>query len=147
MTQRDDPWYGHRMTDEEVERFLNEQAIGVLSLASDGRAYGLPMSFAYDADGDRLLMDMGFAVPSKKRRFLEETDEATMATYDWESHTNWASAILTGTIHRVSEADIDEETASWYQSVARDIDVAGTVDDLAWFELRINELTGIAVYD
>lgn len=147
MTRADDPWYGHRMTDDEITGFLNEQATGVLSLASDARAYGIPMSFAYDEAGDRLLMDMGFAESSKKREFLESTDEATLATYDWVSPTNWASVVAIGSIARVSEADIDDETASWYQEVATDIDVAAGVEELAWYELRIDELTGVAVYD
>ena len=147
MTPQDDPWYGHRMTDDEIAAFLNEQATGVLSLARGGRAYGIPMSFAYDEVGNRLLMDMGFGTDSKKRRFLEETDEATIATYDWVGPQNWASAIAIGPIRRVSEADIDTETESWYQEVASDIDVAGTVDELTWFELRIDELTGVAVYE
>lgn len=141
-----DLWYGHTMTDDEVAAFLNEQAHGVLSLAQDGRAYGIPMSFAYDESNDRLLMDMGFAAESKKRGFLDGTDEATLTTYDWVGPTNWASAVAVGSIHRIPEGDLDATTASWYQEVASDIDVAGSVEELRWYELRIAELTGVAVY-
>lgn len=147
MTLPTDPWYGHRMTDDEIAAFLDEQATGVLSLASDGHAYGIPMSFAYDEAGERLLMDMGFAESSKKRRFLDSTDEATLTTYDWVTPANWTSVIATGPINRITEGDVDEELASWYQDLASDIDVAGPVEELAWFELRITEVTGVAIHD
>lgn len=147
MTLPDDPWYGHRMSDDEVARFLDEQDVGVLSLALEGRAYGIPMSFAYDRPNERLVMDMGFGGESKKREFLEGTVEATLATYEWTSPTNWASAVATGAVRPLSEEDVDDETASWYQELASDIDVAGPVDELVWYELRIDELTGVGVYE
>ena len=142
-----DPWYGHLMSDAEAAAFLNTQATGVLSLAQDGRAYGIPMSFAYDEANTRVVMDMGFAQASKKRAFLEKTDEATLTTYDWESPTNWASAIVTGSIRRIPEEDVDGSTVSWYQSIASDIDVVGSVAEVTWVELSVDELTGVAVYE
>lgn len=135
------------MSDDEVAAFLDEQANGVLSLATEDRGYGIPMSFAFDEPNDRLLMDMGFGEGSKKREFLASTIEATLTTYDWVGTNNWASVVVTGTIHEVPEEDIDEATASWYQELATDIDVAGPVEDLQWYELKIEDVSGVAVYE
>lgn len=147
MTLPADPWYGHRMADDDTERFLNEQATGVLSLADEGQAYGVPMSFAYDAANGRLLMDMGFGDASKKRAFIEETDSACLTTYEWNDPTDWTSVIVTGSLSRLSADEVDDSTASWYQQIATDIDIAGGVAELIWYELTIEDLTGVAVYE
>lgn len=147
MTLPDDPWYGHPMTTDEVVTFLADQTTGVLSLTDDANAYGIPMSFAYHETEDRFLMDMGFAEDSKKQGYIETTNRACLTTFDWISPTNWASVVAIGPIRSLEDGDVPDEIASWYQDVATDIDVAGTVANLEWFELVVDELTGVAVYD
>jgi nitroimidazol reductase NimA-like FMN-containing flavoprotein (pyridoxamine 5'-phosphate oxidase superfamily) len=61
-----EPWYGKTMGQHDIEEFLNDQATGVLSLSNDGRAYGIPVSFAFDQENGRVIMDLGFAEESKK---------------------------------------------------------------------------------
>ena len=87
VTRLTEPWYGKPMAEREITNFLNEQATGVLSLSNEGRAYGIPMSFAYDEDGERATVDFGFAEGSKKREFFETTDEVCLTVYEWEGPT------------------------------------------------------------
>ncbi len=141
------PWYGITMTPHEIEEFLNEQATGVLSLSKERRAYGIPMSFAYDPERERAVMDFGFAEESKKREFLRSTDEACLTVYEWNGPHDWKSVVMNGSLEPIDEADVDEQLEGWYQRVAKDIDVPGANVELQWYELHADELTGVALFD
>lgn len=141
-----DPWYGKQMGSHEITEFLNEQATGVLSLANQGRAYGIPMSFAYDEDNERAVMDLGFAEESKKRTFLDTTDEVCLTVYEWRAPDDWTSVVVTGPFERLDRSEISDELEGWYARVAKDIDVAGSVE-LEWYELRAEDVSGVALYD
>lgn len=141
----DNPWYGYVMADDEVEDFLNSQAIGVLCLSQDERAYGIPMSFLYDEVNERLVMDFVFGDDSKKRSFLETTREACLTTFTWNNPQNWRSVVVTGPMNPIDPDDLDIETVSWYHSVARDIDVPGPAAELQWFALAIERMSGVAM--
>ncbi|WP_250137755.1 pyridoxamine 5'-phosphate oxidase family protein [Halorientalis salina] len=142
-----EPWYGKTMGQHEIEEFLNEQATGVLSLSNDGRAYGIPVSFAFDDADGRAIMDLGFADDSKKRRFIETTEEVCLTVYDWESPTNWRSVIVTGVLTRVDDTDVADETRGWYYEVAKDIEIPEGDVELEWYELRADEISGVALYE
>lgn len=137
-------WYGKSMAADEITDFLNDQATGVLSLANDRRAYGVPMSFAYDDDEQRAIMDLGFADESKKREFIETSEEVCLTVYDWNSPHDWTSVIASGSLESLDESDVDDDIEAWYYRVAKDIDVDDDVE-LEWHELRVDELSGVAL--
>lgn len=99
----------------EITEFLTEQATGVLALSEDRRAYGIPMPFAYDEESERAIMDLGFTEESKKRAFLETTDE------------------------------VSEGAQGWYYDVATDIDVSSGDVELEWYVLDVDDVSGVAL--
>lgn len=142
-----DPWYGKQMQSKESQNFLAERATGVLSLSRGGRAYGIPMSFAWDSEAERAVMDFGFGKESKKRDFVETSEEACLTVYKWQSPQHWRSVIVTGTLSALDEDEIDENTAGWYDEVAKDIDISGGEIELAWYELVAENISGVALYE
>ena len=130
------------MPDDDAVEFLNERGTGVLCLAAEHRAYGIPVAFAYDSGSDRVLFDLGFAPESKKRSFIETTDDVCLTAYEHSSPHEWRSVVVTGPLEELAEDDVDEELESWFYTVAGDIDVEETDLELQWYELRVEELTG-----
>lgn len=147
VTAMTDPWYGKTMSPRDITEFLNEQATGVLCLSNEGRAYGIPMSFAYDADDERAIMDLGFAEESKKREFVETTDEVCLTVYEWLGPHEWSSVVATGSLERLAETEVDDDVEAWYHRVATDIDVPAADVELEWYALDVDELSGVALYE
>jgi uncharacterized protein len=137
-----EPWYGKRMGVEEIDRFLTEQATGVLCLTNDQTAYGIPVAFAYEAESERAVLDLGFARESKKREFIEATDEVCLTTYEWSEPHNWKSVVMSGSFEELEDDEVDYETEAWFHTVAKDIEVEERSLDLQWYELRATELSG-----
>lgn len=142
-----DPWYGKTMAPTEITDFLTEQATGVLCLSKDDRAYGIPMSFAYDAEEDRAIMDLGFAGESKKREFLETTAAVCLTVYEWHDPHTWTSVVVTGSLEALSEDEVDNDLEAWYYRVAKDIEVPNADIDLEWYELQVDERSGAALLE
>lgn len=141
-----EPWYGHTMDPDEIDTFLRNQAVGVLCLANDRRAYGVPISFAYDHTEGRCVMDLGFTSDSKKRTFIPTTDECCLTVFEWNDTHDWRSVMAIGRLDRVPENDIDPELESWYHRIATDIDVGSGIETLEWYVLDIDDLSGVALY-
>ncbi|WP_318567253.1 pyridoxamine 5'-phosphate oxidase family protein [Salinigranum marinum] len=117
---------GNEMDDETARAFLREQGFGVLSLASNGEAYGIPISYGYDVEAERLYFV--FLRPgerSKKKRFGEATERASFLTFDVPSREEWRTVIATGTLRIV---DDDEWSA-----------VSAALEDNAWFPTLFSE--------
>lgn len=101
----DEPLRGDPMDRDEIDAFLTEQGVGVLSLADEGEAYGLPMSFGYD--GDRLYFILvRFGDESTKQDFAETTETASFTTYEFVDEHDWRSVVVSGTIGPVPEDDV-----------------------------------------
>ena len=109
---------GIEMSDDEIDQFLTEQGHGTLSLADDGAAYGVPISFGYD--GELLYMSLlEFGDESMKGAFLETTSTACLTTYDVTTRFDWKSVIVRGEIRDVSDDDVEY--------------MDGVLDENAWF--------------
>lgn len=130
------------MAADDTEAFLTEQASGVLCLADERRAYGVPVAFAYDGENERVVLNLGFAPESKKREFIETTEEACLTAYEWSATHDWKSVIIHGTLAALDDSAINEETESWFHTVTADIDVEEQNLALQWYELRVSELSG-----
>lgn len=137
-----DQWYGNTLATEAVSEFLNEQGTGVLSLTNDGRAYGIPVAFAYDADDERAVLDLGFAPESKKREFIEATEEVCLTVYEHDAPDDWTSVVLTGELEELEDEEVSEDTEAWFASVAGDIDVDEANLELQWYAVDAEELSG-----
>ena len=137
-----DQWYGNTLATEAVEEFLNDQGTGVLSLTNEGRAYGIPVAFAYDADDERAVLDLGFAPESKKREFIEATEEVCLTVYEHDAPDDWTSVVLTGGLEELEDEEVSDDTEAWFASVAGDIDVDDANLDLQWYAIDAKELSG-----
>lgn len=134
------------MDEVEIDAFLREQGAGVLSLAADGEAYAVPLSFGYDT-GRALFAYYTFGVESRKKAFTEATERACLAVQEVRGEDDWTSVLARGPLH---ELDVDE----WD-------DLGATIDANAWspdlsglgdrrlaidgYELRIETATGLRV--
>ncbi|MGM0590225.1 MAG: pyridoxamine 5'-phosphate oxidase family protein [Halobacteriota archaeon] len=97
------------MDESTVEERLRSERTGVLSLANDGRAYAVPISYVYE-DG-RLLVRLSEDGESKKMAFVETTDEACLVLYDYVDRRTWWSIVVTGTLRDRTEAGDFDDTA------------------------------------
>ena len=119
------------MDDEEVDAFLREHGVGVLSLADGGDAYGVPISFGYD--GERLYFVFLRGETSRKETFAEATTRATLTAFDVAGRHEWESVVVAGRLEPVAE---DEWEA-----------VVAAMEDIAWFPSLFSEsepMRGIA---
>lgn len=106
------------MSDDEIDAMLRAKGFGVLSLARDSEAYGVPISFGYDGE-NRYFVLLRPGEESTKEAFIRETDTASFLVYDVDGKHDWRSVIVSG---RVEPVDDDE----WPT-------VRNTLDDNAWF--------------
>lgn len=90
----------------EITEFLEEQKIGVLSMAKSNDGYAIPVSFAYDDTGPDVYLRLGYAPDSKKRTFLEATGQASFVVYD-DAGDGWRSVVAEGRIEELSDNELD----------------------------------------
>jgi hypothetical protein len=100
--------YTGGMTEREVSERLREETTGVLALADEGRAYALPVGFAWDEADGRLLFRLGDDGRARKIGVAATTTEATFLLYDAPSATESWSVVVTGPIGELSPADLAE---------------------------------------
>lgn len=116
----DEELRGIEMTPSDIDEFLVEQGHGTFSVASEGRAYAVPISFGYD--DERLYLSLlTFGNDSKKLAYLEDTDEASLLAVDVESRYDWRSVVVTGTI-----SEVDEDETEYHEEV---------LEENGWFPL------------
>ncbi|MFC4357661.1 pyridoxamine 5'-phosphate oxidase family protein [Halobium salinum] len=101
--ESDDYTYTLAMSDREIEDALREGEVGVLSLATDGDAYAIPVAYHY---ADRtVFFRLGEHDGSEKMQFVESTDEACFVHYDYESEMESTSIMVRGPLTRVPDAE------------------------------------------
>lgn len=135
------------MVTEEAHSVLKSKGHGVLSLGAGNRGYGIPISYAYDDDNTRIVLEFVNSKDSKKQEFIETTDEVTLTVYNYESVNRWESVIVTGSLARLSENDVSDRFASLFFSQAEDaagdlrwIDLEDIQRD--WYEIQISSISG-----
>lgn len=140
--------YGSTMSDAEIDTFLHRQGTGVLSLAREGSAYAIPVSYGYDHEGERCILDLGFGPQSKKRQWLHTTEGACLTVYDIRSAREWASVVLEGAPRKLEDEKADEAADVFYEH-AEDVGIA-VFDhppkdiELQWYAFDIDVATGRA---
>lgn len=147
MPVNGDVLIGEPMVTDEIISLLKSKGHGVLSMGVDDHGYGIPMSYGYDEEQNRVVMEFVTSTGTKKGTFVEETEEATLTVYNYADKDTWESVIVTGTIHPIDEEDVYDRYAALFFSQADD--AAGQLrwtesigGDRQWYELRPTELTG-----
>lgn len=141
------PTIGNEMSDAEIHSLLESKTHGVLSMGAENRGYGIPISYSYEPETDRLVLGFVNAPASKKRQFASATDEVTLTVYNYEDVDSWESVIATGPLQSIDERDVSEQLAPVFFS-RMDDDSGGDewvdLDDVEreWYELEIEDLSG-----
>lgn len=131
------------MQETEIDFFLRSQGYGTLSLAADGDAYGVPVSFGYD--GDHLyFIFLQFGVDSQKRAFADATDTASFLVSQVNSKFDWQSVIVTGQLREMRDDEVTHgrdvmADNAWHPSLFSEADPMG---DLKGYVLDIEAKTG-----
>jgi nitroimidazol reductase NimA-like FMN-containing flavoprotein (pyridoxamine 5'-phosphate oxidase superfamily) len=94
------------MDDLKLDEFLQERGQGVLSLAREGDAYGVPVSFGYE-DGTLYFVLLRFGADSEKIDFAEATRTATFSTFEFDDEYHWRSVVARGPLESVPAEDRD----------------------------------------
>ncbi|MEE6210276.1 pyridoxamine 5'-phosphate oxidase family protein [Salarchaeum sp. III] len=135
-----------QLSDDEVDAFLREHGVGVLSLADGGDAYGLPISYGYDG-GDRIIcLQFADAPWSRKRDFVRTTRTASFTVFEMTERLEATSVVAQGPLSPVE----NEEEPRAFNALADNavftaLDEAGVPieeADLRLFWLEPETLTG-----
>jgi nitroimidazol reductase NimA-like FMN-containing flavoprotein (pyridoxamine 5'-phosphate oxidase superfamily) len=84
------------MRESEIREFIQHNKLGVLCLAKEDRAHGVPLYYGYDGKGFYFQTRPGI-----KQRFIVETREACFTIASVHALDDWASVQVFGTIQRV----------------------------------------------
>lgn len=132
------------MDDGEVRAALDGGDVGVLSLADDGRAYGIPVHFHYDGESLYLrLIDDGHG---EKMGFVEATREASFLVYGLGDggEESW-SVVASGPLRQLTgeeRAAFDDATINEQFGPMRIFGEAIADVDVAIYELDADSITG-----
>jgi nitroimidazol reductase NimA-like FMN-containing flavoprotein (pyridoxamine 5'-phosphate oxidase superfamily) len=80
--------------------FRHRGRVGVMALAREGRAYAIPLFYAYD--GKRLFFQ---SHPGEKDTFLEGCDEACFVVTEVHGDDDWKSVQATGPVEKITLSD------------------------------------------
>lgn len=111
---------GTPMSREEIDRLLQTQGYGVLSLCDDGTPYSIPISFGYDGESVYLPF-LSESSQSTKTELVSEKTVARLLVTDIRGRFNWQSVSITGPLDSV-----DPDSDAFEQFIE-------TVDDNGWF--------------
>lgn len=139
-------WHGSPMDSTDVDRLLTETGYGVLSLARDGEAYAIPVSFGY-ADGQVYLMLLRDSPDNRKLAFCEATERASLLVTDIRGRFDWESVRVDGPLRRLDRgshewddatAAIDDNAWAWSSFERSD-----TVEEVQRWTIDADELSGL----
>lgn len=96
------------MTDGEIEAAIGNAQVGVLGLAEGGRAYAIPVFFAYK-DGDFYW----HSHPGYKEGYIHDTEEACLTLVHGFGPDEWESVMAFGKPEPIwDELEIEEAQAA-----------------------------------
>jgi|AntRauTorckE6833_2_1112554.scaffolds.fasta_scaffold02034_6 hypothetical protein len=111
---------GTPMSQDEIDRLLEEQGYGILSLCDEGTPYSVPLSFGYDGESVALLF-LSEGPQSTKADAISEGAIARLLVTNIRGRFDWQSVAVTGPVHSV-----DPDSEAFEQFIA-------TLDDNGWF--------------
>lgn len=128
-----------------IDDFLHRRGTGVLSLADGNDAYGVPVSYAYDASVPAVYLRLGAVEEGTKGSYIDAADRVSLVVYD-RADGRWRSVILGGRLEVVDPDEIDRSLAEalrtgelpvigLYKAVPADV-------EFSLYRLRIEDLSG-----
>lgn len=136
---------GVALDEYETEEFLKEHGLGVLGLSKGGETYTIPIAFAYDGDGERCVFRFIMTEESMKRKFISETDIASLTAYEWRRKNEWKSVVARGPISPVSDDELAHVAALFSdigeESALEVFNSPLSAYETVWYELDISEIT------
>jgi hypothetical protein len=93
------------MDEEAVGEYLSGAETGVLSLARESEAYGVPVHVHFD--GDAVFVRLGEHEDSEKFEFLGATSSASLVVYGVDADESW-SVVVRGPLVREGEVSATE---------------------------------------
>lgn len=135
------------MVSEEAETVLAAHGHGVLALARDDEAYGVPVSYGYDDAEDRVVFQFFYDRESKKRAFVEAGGTVTLTVTDWASPSDWRSVIVTGELQHVPDSEVSDRLAAVFFEQAEHAAPEARRSARAsltreWYQLSTDDVTG-----
>lgn len=135
---------GYEMSTEEIEDFLREKGVGILSLARGNEAYSLPMSFGYDGGTNLYFFMIRFGEKSEKFNFASASDRVCFVVYDVESQERWKSVVAKGRLEPLMDADVQGMERimmenAWFPDL---FPYGGTIKGHAPYQMVVDEMTG-----
>jgi hypothetical protein len=134
---------GVTMTDEEIDALLRSEGVGVISMADDGDAYGIPMSFGYDGDDRLFMVFVESDVENRKDRFVASTTTASFLVYRAEAPHDWESVVVEGAIRRARPGE-KEDAVDALQDNAWHPDLFSGSNPLRGFETYVVDVASKA---
>lgn len=107
MSGTSDPFVQTQMDDEEIDRLLDSQGYGIVSLCSGGDPYSVPVSYGYDGE-DLYFPFLVTGEDSTKTTYIEDGALARFLVTDVRDLFNWRSVAVTDTVRA-----IEPETKQW----------------------------------
>jgi hypothetical protein len=95
------------MRRDDIDAYLRERGVGVLSLADGAETYAIPESFGYD--GDALYFQFGYDDDSDKMDYVATTAVATFTVHTTDPAR---SVVARGPIAPVSDSATDRAAAA-----------------------------------
>lgn len=137
---------GTALEQSDIDGFLKDHGLGVLSLADADQAYAIPIAFAYDGEQNRCFFRFIMGEDSRKRDFVATTDRASLAVYEWKTQNQWTSVVMNGPIRPVAESELTV-AASLFSDIGEEAALKTfnrpiTEYDTAWYNLEPDEITG-----
>jgi nitroimidazol reductase NimA-like FMN-containing flavoprotein (pyridoxamine 5'-phosphate oxidase superfamily) len=147
MSSEFDVLEGNRMNESAIDRLLVEAGVGTLSMADGDVPYGIPLSFGYDGDDRLYFVFVGHSTEGRKESYAEASEVVSFLVYDVEAATEWRSAIVAGTLERITPEEWDRAREAMADNAFRpqlltDVDRRATPN--VWV-LDAEEKTGRAV--
>jgi len=137
---------GDAISSKMAEKFFASQGHGVLSLAKDNDGYGIPVSYGYDLESERCILQFVTESESQKQQFLETSDTVTLTVYEYGSDGTWQSVVATGSLQSLSNDAVANWAAAIFFTQASNIETASRREDsdtkVEWYEYDIETLTG-----
>lgn len=136
---------GVALDEYETEEFLKERGLGVLGMSKGGEAYTIPIAFAYDDEGGRCIFRFIMTEESTKRKFVSETDIASLTAYEWRRKSEWKSVVVRGPIRPVPDDDL-AQVAALFSNIGEEsaLEVFNnpiSEYETVWYEIDISEIT------
>lgn len=134
------------MDELEIRQFLTERGLGVLGFASDGEAYTIPITFAYDDETGRCILRFLMKEGSKKQDFISMTTVASLTVYEWTGPDNWRSVVARGPLQRLADDEMAHAAALFSdlgeEAALEVFNEPVSAYKTGWYELQVTEITG-----